>query len=156
MWGRRALMHCCECKMMQLLWKTIRKFLIKLKISSVQFLSVSNSLRPHGLQHTRLPCPPRTPGVYSNSSPLIRWCHPTISSSIAFLSPLPSIFPSIRVFSNESDLCIRWPKSWNFSFSSSPSNEYSGLISFRINWFDLLALKSPQNWPICFNKNLCL
>ena len=54
---------------------------------------------------------------------------------------LPSIFPSIRVFSNESALCIRWPKYWNFSFSISPSNEYSGLISFKIDWFDLLAVQ---------------
>ena len=54
---------------------------------------------------------------------------------------LPSIFPSIRVFSNESVLCIRWPKYWSFSFSISPSNEYSGLISFRIDWFDLLAVQ---------------
>ena len=54
---------------------------------------------------------------------------------------LPSIFPSIRVFSNESALCIKWPRYWSFSFSISPSNEYSGLISFRMDWFDLLAVK---------------
>ena len=54
---------------------------------------------------------------------------------------LPSIFPSIRVFSNESALCIKWPKYWSFSFSISPSNEYSGLISFKIDWFDLLAVQ---------------
>ena len=54
---------------------------------------------------------------------------------------LPSIFPSIRVFSSESALCIRWPRYWNFSFSTSPSDEYSGLISFRIDWFDLLAVQ---------------
>ena len=60
-------------------------------------------------------------------------CHP--------LLPLPSIFPSIRVFSSESVLCIRWPKYWSFSFSISPSNEYSGLISFRIDWFDLLCVQ---------------
>ena len=54
---------------------------------------------------------------------------------------LPSVSPSIRVFSNESVLCIRWPKYWSFSFSISPSNEYSGLISFRIDWFDLLAIQ---------------
>ena len=54
---------------------------------------------------------------------------------------LLSIFPSIRIFSNESALCIRWPKYWNFSFSTSPSNEYSGLISFRIDWFNLLAVQ---------------
>jgi len=59
-------------------------------------------------------------------------CHP--------LLPLPSIFPRIRVFSNEPVLCIRWPKYWNFSFS--PSNEYSGLISLRIDWFDLLAVQA--------------
>ena len=60
-------------------------------------------------------------------------CHPLLL--------LPSIFPSIRVFSKESVLCIRWPKYWSFSFSMSPSNEYSGLISFRIDWFDLLAVQ---------------
>ena len=67
-----------------------------------------------------------------------------IQPSHPLLSPLllPSIFPSIRVFSNESALCITWPKYWSFSFSISPSNEYSGLISFRIDWFDLLAVKT--------------
>ena len=60
-------------------------------------------------------------------------CHP-------LLHP-PSIFPSIRVFSNESALCIRWPKYWSFSFSISPSNEYTGLISFKSDWFDLLAVQ---------------
>ena len=54
---------------------------------------------------------------------------------------LPSVFPNIRVFSNELAVCIRWPKYWNFSFSTSPSNEYTGLISFRMDWFDLLALQ---------------
>ena len=60
-------------------------------------------------------------------------CHPLLL--------LPSIFPSIRVFSNESVLLIRWPKYWSFSFNTSPSNEYSGLISFRIDWLDLLAVQ---------------
>ena len=100
---------------------------------------VSNSFRPHGLQHARLPCPSPTPGVYSNSYPLNQWCHPTISSCHPLLL-LPSIFPNIRVFSNESDLPIRWPKYWSFSFSISPSNEYSGLISIRMDWLDLLAV----------------
>ena len=66
------------------------------------------------------------------------------SNHLIFCCPLlllPSIFPSIRVFSNESVLCIRWPKYWSFSFNISPSNEYSGLISFRIDWFDLLAVQ---------------
>ena len=69
-----------------------------------------------------------------------QWCHPTISSCRPLLL-LPSIFPSIRVFSNESSLRFRWPKYWSFSFSISPSNEYSGLISFRMDWLDLLAVQ---------------
>ena len=64
-------------------------------------------------------------------------CHPLLL--------LPSIFPSIRVFSSESVLCIRWPKFWSFSFSVSPSNEYSGLIFFRIDWFDFLAVQTLSN-----------
>ena len=70
---------------------------------------VFNSLWPHGLQHTRLPCPSPSSRVSPSSCPLNQWCHPTISSSVTLL--LPSIFPSIRVFSNESALSIRWPKS---------------------------------------------
>ena len=83
----------------------------------------SNSLRPHGLQHTRPPCPSPTPGVYSNSCPLSRWCHPTHLILCCPFLLLPSIFPSIRVFTNELALCIRWPKYWSFSIS--PSSEYS-------------------------------
>ena len=103
------------------------------------------TLRPHGLQHTRPPCPTPTPGVYSNSCQLSRvmpsnhliLCHPLLLT--------PSIFPSISFFffPNESVLCIRRPKYQNFSFSISPSNEYwnIGLISFRVDWFDLLAVQ---------------
>ena len=101
---------------------------------------MSNSLWPHGLQHPRPPCPPPTPGIYSNSCPLSQWCHPTISSCRPLLLP-PSIFPSIRFFSSESALHIRWPKDWSFSFNISPYNEYSGLISFRMDWLDLLAVQ---------------
>ena len=110
----------------------ILKFPFKSTRISVQFSHsvVSDSLQPHGLQHARPPCPLPTPGVYSNSCPLSWWCHPTISSCHPLLLS-PSIFPSIRVFSNESVLRIRWPKYWSFSFNISPSNEYSGLISFR-------------------------
>ena len=88
---------------------------------------VSDSLWPHGPQHATPPCPSPTPRAYSNSCPLSQWCHPTISSVILCrpLLLLPSIFPSIGVFSNESVLCIRWPKLWSFSFSISPSNEYA-------------------------------
>ena len=98
------------------------------------------TLWPHGLQHARLPCPSLSPRVCSNSCPLSQWCHPTISSSHHLLL-LPSIFPSIRVFSNEPVLLIRWPKYWNFSFSISPANEYSGLTSSRTDWLDLLAVQ---------------
>ena len=99
---------------------------------------MSNSLWPRGLQYARLPCPSPTPRLYSNSYPLSQWCHPTSSSSAV---PLSSIFPSIRVLSNESVLCIKWPKFWSFSFSISPSNKYSGLIFFRMEWLNLLVVQ---------------
>ena len=99
----------------------------------------SISLQPRGMQHTRHPCPSPTSRAYPNSCILSRWCHPTISSSAVPFLLLPSIFPSIRVF--ESVLCIRWPKYWRFSFSISPSNEYSRLICLRIDWLDLLAVR---------------
>ena len=83
---------------MQPPWKTLWKFLIKLKISSTQLLGVSDSLWPHVLQHARLPCPSPTPGVYSNSSPLSRWCHPTISSSVTPFSSCPQSFPASGSF----------------------------------------------------------
>ena len=107
-----------------------------LQFSSVQFSHsvVSNLLLPHGLQHARPPCLSRTHGVYSMMpfNHLIL-CHP-------FLFP-SSIFPSIRVFSNESAFCIRRQNYWSFSFCISPSDEYSELISFRLGWLDLLAIQ---------------
>ena len=116
---------------------------------------VSHSLRPHGLQHTRPACPSPPPGAYSNSCPLSRWCYPTVSS---FVTPLFSWPPALGVFSSESALHIRWPKYWSFSFSISPSSEYSGFISFRMDWFDLLAVQrtlrslfqhhSSKYWPV--------
>ena len=103
--------------------------------SSVQSSVMPDSLWPHELQHTKLPCPSSTPRACSNSCPSSQWWHPTVSSSV---TPSPIfIFRSIRVFSNESVLHIRWPKYWSIS----PSNEYSGLISFRTDWFDLLAVQ---------------
>ena len=97
---------------------------------------VSNSLRPHGLQHAGFPCPSPSRGACSNSCPSVIspnhliLCHPLLL--------LPSIFPSIRAFSSVSVLPIKWPKSWSFSFSINPSNKYSGLISFRIGgWISL-------------------
>ena len=110
--------------------------------SEVQFSSVavvSDSLRPHGLQHTRLPCPSPTPIVYSNSCPLSQCCHPTISSSVVPFFP-PSIFPSISLFKWVSS-SHQVAKYWSISFSIGPSNEYSGLISFRMDWLDFLAVQ---------------
>ena len=111
--------------------------------ASVQFSSVSQScltLCNHG-QHARPPCPSPNPRVYSNS-----WVSDTIQPSHPWSSPSPppSIFHSSRVFSNESALHIRWPKSWSFSFSISPSNEYSGLISFRKDWLALFAVQGTE------------
>ena len=112
---------------------------------SVQFSHsvLPDSLQHHGLQQARLPCPSPTPGVYSNS---YHWVRDAIQPShpLSSLSPSASVFPSIRVFVNELVLCIRWPKYWSFSFSISPSNEYSGLISFRTDWLDLLAVQKTQ------------
>ena len=93
---------------------------------------MSNSLGPHGLQHTRFLCPSPSPAAHS----LMSIESVMLSNHLLLCRPLllpPSIFPSIRVFSNESVLPIRWPKYWSFSFSISPSNEYSGLISFRMD-----------------------
>ena len=87
---------------------------------------MSDSLQAHGLQHTRLPCSSPSPRACSNSCPLSQWCHPTISPSVPSSFCL-QIFPRIRAFSNESALRIMWPKYWSFIFSTSPSNEYSGL-----------------------------
>ena len=101
---------------------------------------MSNSLLPHESQPTRPPCSSPTPRVYANPCPSSRWCHPAISTCRPLLL-LPPILPSIRVFSNESTLHIRWPKYWSFSFSISPSNEHPGLISFRMDWLDLLAVQ---------------
>ena len=95
---------------------------------------VSDSLQPHGLQCSRLPCPSLSPRVCSGSCPLSRWCCPNHLILYCPLLLLPSIFHSIRVFSKESALHIRRPMYW--SFSNNPSNEYSGWISFRIDWFD--------------------
>ena len=104
---------------------------------------MSDSLWCHGLQHTRLPCPSLPPVVWSKlmSIDLMMPSNYLVLCGPPFF--LPSIFLRIRVFSNELVLCIRWPKYWSFSFSFSisPSNEYSGLISFRTDWLDLLAVK---------------
>ena len=109
---------------------------------TVQFICsvVSDSLQPHESQHARPPCPSPTPSPIKPmslesvmpSSHLILYC------PLLLLPPIP---PSIRVFSNESTLCMRWPKYWSFSFSIIPSKEHPGLISFRMDWLDLLAVQ---------------
>ena len=159
--------NCCrEEPLLTPYWNCFFDLLLLL---SVQFshLVTSDSLGPHGLQHARSPCLSPIPSSQSllkllsiesvmPSNHLIL-CHP-------LLLP-PSFFPSIRVLSNESVLPIRWPKYWSFSFSISPYNEHSGLISFRVDWLDLLAVQGTLNGlpqktlPLCLTvklKCLCL
>ena len=97
-------------------------------------------LRPHGLQLAKPPCPSVSPGVCSDSCPFSHWFYLAITLSAALFSFCLQSFPA-RVFSSEWSLCIRWQKYWNFNFIISLSKEYSGLISFRIDWFDLLAIQ---------------
>ena len=99
---------------------------------------MSDSLWPHEPQQARHPCLSPTPEVYTNSCPLSQGCHPAISSSVIPFSSCPQVLP---VFSNESTLRMRWPKYWSFNFSISPSTEHPGLISFRMDWLDLLAVQ---------------
>ena len=101
---------------------------------------MSDSLRPQGLEHSRPPCPSPTPGVHSNSCSLSQWCHPTTLSSVISFFCLQSFLAS-GSFQMSQFFTSGGPKYWSFSFSISPSNEYSGLISFRIDWLDLLAVQ---------------
>ena len=102
---------------------------------------MSDSLQPHGLQHTRLLCPPLSPRVCSDSCLLSQWCYLTISFSAAPFSFCLQSFPATGSFPSELVLCIRRPRYWSFSFSISPFNEYSGLFSYRIDCFDLLTVQ---------------
>ena len=113
-------------------YKNIQIYLCLFICASVQFSCsvVSNSLQPHELQHSRPPCQSPTPRVHPHPCPSVMPSNHLILCCSLLL--LPSIFPSIRVFSYESVICMRWPKYWSFSFSISPSNEHSGLISFRM------------------------
>ena len=103
---------------------------------------MSDSLQPHGLQHTRPPCPSPSPEVCPRSCPLHRWCHPAISSSDALFSFCPQSSPASGTFLM-SHLFTSDDQNtgWSFSYSISPSTEYSGLISLRIDWVDLLAVQ---------------
>ena len=102
---------------------------------------MSYSLRPQRLQHPRPPCPSPTPRAFSNSCPLSQWCHPTISSSFAPFSSRLQCFLASGSFQMSQFFRIRWAKYWSFSFNISPSNECLGLISFRMDWVDLLAVQ---------------
>ena len=125
---------------MLLSWFLFFCFCLFVWLSSVQFSRsvVSDSLRPRESQHARPPCPLPTPRVHSDSLPSSPWCHLILGRPLLLLPP---ISPSIRVFSNESTLPMRWPKYWSFSFSIIPSKEIPGLISFRMDWVDLLAVQ---------------
>ena len=115
-------------------------FLIKL---SVQFSHsvVSDSLRPHELQHARPPCPSQTPGVYPNSCPSIQWCHPAISSSVIPISSCPQSLQASASFPVSQLFASGGQSIGSFSFSISPSIEHLGLIYFRMDWLDLLAVQ---------------
>ena len=129
---------------------------------SVQFSCsvMSDSLQPHGLQHARPPSPSPTPRIYSNSCPLSQWCHPTISS---LSSPSP---PTFNLSQHQG--LFQWVSSshqvakvWSFSFNISPSNEHPGLISFRVDWFDILAVQGTlksllQHTSKASILNLCI
>ena len=102
---------------------------------------MSDTLRPHELQHARPPCPSPTPRVHSNSRPSSQLCYPAISSSVAPSSSCPQSLPVSEYFPVSQLFRMRWPKYWNFSFSIIPSKEQSGLISCRMDWLDLLAVQ---------------
>ena len=112
------------------------------QFSSVQSLSRVRLFATPWIEARQAPCPSPAPGVHSNSCPSSRWCHLAISSSVIPCSSCPQSLPASRSFPMSQ---FRWSKDWNFSFSISPSNDYSGLISFRIDWFALLAVQGSVN-----------
>ena len=119
----------------------LSQVLLRAPAQAIKFSSVmSDSLRSHGLHMPGFPVYQQLPEVTQTN---VHWVDDAIQPShpLSFPSPPAFNFPSIRVFSNESVLCIRWPKYWSFSFSISPFNEYSGLISFRMGWLDLFAVQ---------------
>ena len=115
-------------------------FNVSQSVSQFSHSVVSDSLRPHESQHARPPCPSPTPGVHSDH---VHQVGDAIQPSHSLSSPsLPApIPPSIMVFSNETTLRMRWPKYWSFSLSISPYSEHPGLVSFRMDWLDLLAVQ---------------
>ena len=128
----------------QIVYILLKNFIVSiLTFDILQFSRsvMSNSLWPYEPQQARPPCPSPTLRVYPNSCPSSQWYHPTISSSVTPFSSCLQYFPTPGSFSNESALRIRWPKYWSFSFSISPSNEHTGLISFRMDWLDVLVVQ---------------
>ena len=136
---RLMIKHCLTLNFM------IRKAKYKMWYTCFSTLSsVSQScptFQPHEPQNARPPCPSPTPGVHLNPCPLSWWCHPTIPSSVVPCSSRPQSFPASGSFQMSSALHIRSPKYWSFSFNISPSSENPGLISFRMDWLDLLAVQ---------------
>ena len=127
-------------------WSSLAQTLLysaKQGFSSVQFSRsvVYDSLRPHESQYTRPPCPSPAPRVHPNSRPSSRWCHPAISSSVVPFSSCPQSLPASESFPMSQLFAWGGQSTGGFSFSISPSNEHPGLISFRMDWLDLLAVQ---------------
>ena len=135
--------------MLKILQARIKQY-VNQEFPDVQFSSVQSFIlvwvfattwiAPHESQHIRPPCPSPSPRVHSDSCPSSLWCHPAISSSVVPFSSCPQSFPASESFP-KSQLCMRWPKYWSFSFSIIPSKEIPGLIFFRMDWLDLLAVQ---------------
>ena len=140
-------MHVCVCMPSNIFisaldkLKILNKLTRQIRSDQISRSVVSGSLRPHESQHARPPCPSPTPRVHSDSRPSSQWCHPAISSSVIPFASCPQSLPASESFSNESTIHMRWPKYWSFSFSIIPSKEIPGLISFRMDWLDLLAVQ---------------
>ena len=128
---------------LKVLFLLINIIFVLFQFSSVWFSRsvVSDSLRLHGLLHTRLPCPSPTPGAYSDSRSVSQWCHPTISLSVIPLSSCLQSFPASGSFPMNQFFASQVAKYWSFSFSINPSKEYSELISFKMDWLDLLEVQ---------------
>ena len=126
-----------------IVYLVVKNWMLSTQFSSVQFSRsvVSDSLQPHEPQHSRPPCPSPTPWVYSNSCPSSWWCHPAISSSVVPFSSCPQSLPASGSFPMSQFFASGGQENWGFSFSISLSNENSGLISFRMDWLDLLAVQ---------------
>ena len=110
---------------------------------------------PHESQHARPPCPSPTPRVHSDSHPLSQWCHSAISSSVVAFSSCPQSLPASESFPM-SQLCMKWPKYWSLSFSIIPSKEIPGLISFRTDWLDLLAVQGTLKSLLQYHSSKAL